>query len=151
MKGKSTLRRCRVYVPYGSLAPTHHVFPSTLTLQCSIEGQEFYYSCVLIMISSVLGLWGLVNNAGIGNFMSMDLLMVETYEETAAANLFGAIDVTMTFLPLVKKALGRVVNVSSIAGRLAVPFIEPYSVSKYGLEAFSDGLRSVRNEHMDNT
>jgi len=82
-----------------------------------------------------------VNNAAIANFMPMDLLTIETYEETVAINLLGAIDVTITFLPLVKKALGRVVNVSSLAGRFAVPLVEPYDVSKYGLEAFSDGLR----------
>jgi len=82
-----------------------------------------------------------VNNAAILNFLPMDLLTVETYEETVATNLFGAIDVTMTFLPLVKKARGRVVNVSSSLGRFAMPLVEPYCVSKYGLEAFSDGLR----------
>ena len=82
-----------------------------------------------------------MNNAAIANFMPMDLLTIETYEETVAINLLGAIDVTITFLPLVKKALGRVVNVSSLGGRFAVPLVEPYCASKYGLEAFSDGLR----------
>lgn len=73
--------------------------------------------------------------------LPMDLLTVLTYEEIAATNLFGAIDVTMTFLPLVKKARGRVVNVSSMLGRFTLPLTELYCISKYGLEAFSDGLR----------
>src|SRR5688572_23459174 len=92
-----------------------------------------------------LGLWGLVNNAAIASFIPIDLLTMELYEEMMATNLYGAIDVTMTFLPLVKKARGRIVNVSSLGGRFTPPRVVHYCVSKYGLEAFSDGLRSVQN------
>ena len=56
-------------------------------------------------------------------------------------NLFGAIRVTKAFLPLIRKSKGRIVNVSSILGRVAEPFIGAYCISKYGLEAFSDVLR----------
>jgi len=51
------------------------------------------------------------------------------------------IDVTMTFLPLVKKCQGRVVNVSSIAGRLSAAAALSYNTSKFCVEGFSDGLR----------
>ncbi|KAJ7373886.1 hypothetical protein OS493_009210 [Desmophyllum pertusum] len=51
------------------------------------------------------------------------------------------IDVTKTFLPLVKKSQGRVVNVGSVAGRLGLPQVAAYSITKYGVEAFSDALR----------
>ena len=66
---------------------------------------------------------------------------VDDYKETNAVNLYGLIDVTMTFLPLVKMARGRVVNMSSIAGRLSSNHATTYCVSKYGVEAFTDGLR----------
>jgi NAD(P)-dependent dehydrogenase (short-subunit alcohol dehydrogenase family) len=56
-------------------------------------------------------------------------------------NLFGTIDVTMTFLPLIKRSRGRIVNMSSAAGRFAVPVATPYTISKYGVEAFTDNLR----------
>jgi retinol dehydrogenase-16 len=88
------------------------------------------------------GLWGVVNNAGItGNFGPPPWLTVDDYKRTAAVNLYGLIDVTMTFLPLVKMARGRVVNMSSISGRLSSDLTLPYSVAKYGVEAFTDGLR----------
>lgn len=58
-------------------------------------------------------------------------------------NLYGAIDVTMTFLPLIKKSHGRIVNTSSIMGRVAYPGATPYCISKYGIEAFADNLRLV--------
>ena len=90
------------------------------------------------------GLWGVVNNAGImGSNGPPEWHTIDNYKATNAVNLYGLIDVTMTFLPLVKMARGRVVNTSSEAGRFSMPFITPYSVSKYGVEAFTDGLRSV--------
>ena len=82
-----------------------------------------------------------MNNAAVGDILPMGLLTLEIYKQTMATNLLGAIDVTMTFLPLVKKARGRVVNVSSGSGRFAGTLNVAYCVSKYGLEAFSDGLR----------
>jgi NAD(P)-dependent dehydrogenase (short-subunit alcohol dehydrogenase family) len=62
-----------------------------------------------------------------------------------SVNLFGTIDVTMTFLPLVKRSRGRVVNVSSLAGRVSFPLIAAYCVSKFGIEAFTDNLRSAND------
>ena len=56
-------------------------------------------------------------------------------------NLFGPIDVAMTFLPLLKKTRGRVVNVSSNFGIMCYPIFAAYSVSKFGIEAFTDALR----------
>ncbi|EDO43022.1 predicted protein [Nematostella vectensis] len=87
------------------------------------------------------GLWGLVNNAGIAMFTAVELTPLSEYKKMADVNLWGLIDVTLTFLPLIRKCGGRVVNISSIAGRLSIPNTGPYSVTKYGVEAFSDALR----------
>nr|XP_031318218.1 17-beta-hydroxysteroid dehydrogenase type 6-like isoform X2 [Camelus dromedarius] len=87
------------------------------------------------------GLWGLVNNAGTFHpFGYTDWLKIDTYMSTLQVNLIGLIEVTLSMLPLVKRAQGRIVNVSSILGRLAF-FGTVYSCSKYGVEAFSDVLR----------
>ena len=56
-------------------------------------------------------------------------------------NLWGAVNITKTFLPLVKKAGGRIVNVTSMAGRVLFLNGTSYSMSKFALEAFSGGLR----------
>jgi len=56
-------------------------------------------------------------------------------------NVFGVVAVTQAFMPLLRKATGRIVNVSSIAGHSAAPFIGPYAASKHALEAFSDAMR----------
>ncbi|XP_061578897.1 retinol dehydrogenase 1 [Cololabis saira] len=87
------------------------------------------------------GLWGLVNNAGrsipIG---PTDWMQSEDFTKVLDVNLIGVIDVTLQFLPLLKKARGRVVNVASIMGRLSLTS-GGYCMSKWGVEAFSDSLR----------
>ncbi|XP_025093909.1 17-beta-hydroxysteroid dehydrogenase type 6-like [Pomacea canaliculata] len=87
------------------------------------------------------GLWGVVNNAGIvGPVCPSEWVSRDGYQTCLAVNLLGLIDVTRTFLPLVRRARGRVVNISSVSGRIAFA-ASPYCVSKYGVEAFSDCLR----------
>ena len=88
------------------------------------------------------GLWGVLNNAAIlGACGPHELLTLEDYKSVNGINLYGLIDVTVTFLPLVKMEKGRVVNTASIFGRHCVGVATPYSISKYGVEAFTDGLR----------
>ncbi|XP_040003596.1 dehydrogenase/reductase SDR family member 9 [Xiphias gladius] len=87
------------------------------------------------------GLWAVVNNAGVGLPSGpTDWLTIEDYKHMLAVNLCGVIDVTLSVLPLIKKAKGRVVNVASVFGRIS-PFGGPYCVSKYGVESFNDSLR----------
>jgi len=92
------------------------------------------------------GLWAVLNNAGImGNIGPAEWLTVDSYKSVTHVNLYGLIDVSMTFLPLVKQEHGRIINMSSVAGRIGVPELLPYCTSKYGVEAFSDGLRRAMN------
>ncbi|KAM6154230.1 17-beta-hydroxysteroid dehydrogenase type 6-like [Erethizon dorsatum] len=87
------------------------------------------------------GLWGLVNNAGIlPRITFSEWQKTEDFVNILKVNLIGLTEVTLSVLPLVRRARGRIVNVSSILGRVA-SFAGPYSCSKYGVEAFSDILR----------
>ncbi|XP_076967210.1 retinol dehydrogenase 16 isoform X2 [Tamandua tetradactyla] len=87
------------------------------------------------------GLWGLVNNAGISMPVGPNEWMTkQDFVKVLDVNLLGLIEVTLSLLSLVRKARGRVVNVSSIMGRLSF-FGGGYCISKYGVEAFSDSLR----------
>ncbi|CAH6776972.1 D-beta-hydroxybutyrate dehydrogenase, mitochondrial [Phodopus roborovskii] len=87
------------------------------------------------------GLWGLVNNAGISTFGEVEFTSMETYKEVAEVNLWGTVRTTKSFLPLLRRAKGRVVNISSMLGRMANPARSPYCITKFGVEAFSDCLR----------
>ncbi|XP_032994303.1 retinol dehydrogenase 16-like [Lacerta agilis] len=87
------------------------------------------------------GLWGLVNNAGTALPSGPnEWLTKDDFAKVINVNLLGMIDVTLHMLPLVRRARGRVVNVSSVSGRLAC-FGGGYCPSKFGVEAFSDSLR----------
>lgn len=87
------------------------------------------------------GLWGVVNNAGIDLYGDVEFLTLDLYRRVADVNLFGTISVTKTFLPLIRKSKGRVINVTSVKGRIYYPCISAYGVTKHGIETFSDCLR----------
>ena len=92
---------------------------------------------------SIEGLWGVINNAGIGSsaFGPCEWTTVDNYRECYDVNVLGMVDVTMTFLPLVKLERGRIVNTASVAGRVSIITNAPYCASKFAVEAFSDALR----------
>lgn len=88
-----------------------------------------------------LGLWAVVNNAGVAVPSGpCDWHTVDDYKFMLDVNLNGMIGVTLSVLPLIKKARGRVVNVASVFGRICVTG-GPYPVSKFAVEAFTDSLR----------
>ncbi|RLV85347.1 hypothetical protein DV515_00016063 [Chloebia gouldiae] len=81
------------------------------------------------------GLWGLVNNAGIAiPTAPNEWLTKEDFVKVLDVNLVGLVEVTLSLLPLVRQARGRVVNVASVMGPVSC-------ISKFGVEAFSDSLR----------
>ncbi|KAL3841996.1 hypothetical protein ACJMK2_020072 [Sinanodonta woodiana] len=88
------------------------------------------------------GLWGLVNNAGVmPHFAPMEMLTVEDFKAACNVNLFGAISMTLNFLPLIRQGRGRVVNVCSIVATSAYPGLSNYCISKTGLKTFSTCIR----------
>ncbi len=87
------------------------------------------------------GLQGLVNNAGVAVGGVLEFLDIEQLRYQLEVNLIGAVSVTKAFLPAIRKAGGRVLNISSDGGLLSAPFMAPYCASKFGLEAISDALR----------
>ena len=87
------------------------------------------------------GLAGLLNNAGIGVAGPIELLPLADWRRQFEVNVFGLITVTQTFLPLIRRARGRIINMGSIAGRASMPFMAPYAASKHALVAVTDALR----------
>jgi NAD(P)-dependent dehydrogenase (short-subunit alcohol dehydrogenase family) len=87
------------------------------------------------------GLDGLVNNAGIAVMSPLETIPLDDLRQQLEVNLISQVAVTQAMLPLIRKARGRVVFLSSIGGRMAMPFGAPYHASKYGIEAVVDCLR----------
>jgi NAD(P)-dependent dehydrogenase (short-subunit alcohol dehydrogenase family) len=84
---------------------------------------------------------GLVNNAGVAVAAPLEFLPLDQLRRQLEVNLIGHVAVTQAFLPSLRAASGRIVNVSSIGGRVSMPLMGAYTMSKFGLEAFSDSLR----------
>jgi hypothetical protein len=84
---------------------------------------------------------GLVNNAGVPAAGPLEFLPLDQLRAALEVNVIGVVAVTQAFLPDLRRSRGRIVNISSVSGRIAMPFAGPYSASKFALEAISDSLR----------
>lgn len=87
------------------------------------------------------GIVGLINNAGVAVFGPLEFVQPAELNRQLEINVTGQVIVTQTFLPLLRKGHGRIVNIGSIAGKIANPFMGPYAASKHAMEAISDALR----------
>ena len=84
----------------------------------------------------------LVNNAGYGYFGAIENVAMEEARRQLEVNLFGLAQLTKMVLPIMRQqGSGRIINTSSIAGKMAIIYGGWYNVTKYAVEAFSDALR----------
>jgi short-subunit dehydrogenase len=85
----------------------------------------------------------LINNAGIIQVGPVDHMKVADYEDAMLTHFWGPLYMMLAALPHMRRAgAGRIVNISSIGGRIAVPHLVPYSASKFALAGLSEGLRA---------
>lgn len=87
------------------------------------------------------GLFGLVNNAGICIPGPIECLPMDLFRAQLETNVVGQASLVQCMLPLVRQARGRIVNVTSGLGRVALPFMGAYACSQFAKEALSDVLR----------
>jgi NAD(P)-dependent dehydrogenase (short-subunit alcohol dehydrogenase family) len=87
------------------------------------------------------GLAGLVNNAGIGIGAPIEFVDLDELRRQLEVNVVAVVAVTQAFLPAIRRARGRIVNVGSIGGRISQPIVAPYNASKFALEAISESER----------
>jgi NAD(P)-dependent dehydrogenase (short-subunit alcohol dehydrogenase family) len=114
-----------------------------LAIQCDITVR----AQVDEMIRAVVGHFGaidvLVNNAGIIQVGPMEEMRVADYDEAMKTHFYAPLFTTLAALPVMRgEKRGRIVNVSSIGGKIAVPHLLPYTASKFALTGFSEGLRA---------
>ncbi|MNK94800.1 Serine 3-dehydrogenase [compost metagenome] len=83
----------------------------------------------------------LINNAGVAVGGPVEALPIEEWRRIFDVNFFAVVNMTRTFLPLIRRSRGRVINISSISGHIAAPFLGPYCTSKFAIRAFTDSLR----------
>ncbi|HEV2639103.1 MAG TPA: SDR family oxidoreductase [Actinocrinis sp.] len=87
------------------------------------------------------GLWGLVNNAGIAVTAPLECVPAELMRRQLDTNVTGQLLVIQGFLPLLRAGSGRIVNVTSGLGNIALPYLGAYAAAQFAKEALSDALR----------
>ena len=86
-------------------------------------------------------LYGLVNNAGIAIGGPLECVSIEEIRQVMEVNVIGLMAMTQAFLPFLKSSNGRIVNIGSASGMVAIPLMSPYAASKFAVQAVSDSLR----------
>ena len=104
------------------------------------DSVEYAAKEVLELSQGVIG--AVVNNAGYGQPGALEDLSRAAVRKQFETNVIGTLDFTNRFIPVLRaQKSGRIVLVSSVVGRVVVPFLGAYSASKFALEALGDGLR----------
>ena len=116
---------------------------TVLAVKCDVANN----SEVLEMVESVSDHFGtvdvLVNNAGIIQVGPLKTMTHEDFRQAMRTHFWGALNTTMAVLPEMRRRKnGRIVNISSIGGKISVPHLVPYSASKFALVGLSKGLRA---------
>ena len=85
----------------------------------------------------------LVNNAGVIQVGPVEVMTLEDYEQAMAIHFWGPLYTMLAVVPQMRaRGEGRIVNISSIGGKISVPHLVPYSASKFALAGLSEGMRA---------
>lgn len=119
-----------------------------MTIPCDIRNE----ADVRAAIGKVLEKWTavdvLINNAGVIQVGPLEHMRVEDFENAMATHFWGPLSLMMSAIPSMRRrGFGRIVNISSIGGRIAVPHMAPYCASKFALVGLSDSMRAELAQH----
>lgn len=113
---------------------------NVMAVRLDVTKQEQIDAAVAVIEKEGRGLWGIVNNAGVNQTGPMIEQPVSDIEFVFDVNVMGVVRVTQAFAPMVIESKGRIVNISSISGVLAMYGYGAYTMSKHAVEAYTDTL-----------
>jgi short-subunit dehydrogenase len=114
-----------------------------LTVSCDLRDQESVEDAVARALAHYGQIDALVNNAGTIRVGPVESMTLEDYKEQMDSNFWSAVYATNAVLPGMRRLRsGRIVNISSIGGKIGVPHLLPYSASKFALAGYSRALRA---------
>ncbi|MFQ5434118.1 MAG: SDR family oxidoreductase [Anaerolineae bacterium] len=119
-------------------------FPANFTpLLFDVTDETAVHTAVekVIQLVGEHGLTALINNAGVSVPGPLAHMPLADFRQQLEINVVGLLAVTQACLPLLKTAKGRIINISSVSGKIAYPFMGAYAASKHAVEALSDALR----------
>jgi len=114
-----------------------------LSLEADMTIREEVEAAIQKVESHFNSLDVLVNNAGKISVGPLETMTIDDYRDSINIHFWGPYFATMAVLPTFqRRRKGRIINISSIGGKISVPHLVPYSVGKFALTGFSEGLRS---------
>lgn len=114
-----------------------------LALPCDIRVQSQVEEAIKTARERFGGIDVLINDAGVIQVGPLENLQIEDFEDAMRVHVWGPLYTMLATIPIMKEqGGGRIVNISSIGGRIAVPHLMPYSASKFALVGLSDGMRT---------
>ena len=114
-----------------------------VAIPCDVTNRSEVEGMVRLVLDRFDGIDILVNNAGIIQVGPFDVTTLEDYEHAMKTHFWGPLYTTLAVLPeMRRRGAGRIVNISSIGGKLSTPHLLPYGASKFALTGFSEGLRA---------
>ncbi|MDA2890604.1 SDR family NAD(P)-dependent oxidoreductase [Mycolicibacterium sp. BiH015] len=123
--------------------------PNVEPLELDITNPEHIRALATRVREDSLGrpIRAVVNNAAVQANVPIEAFSIERWRDMFEVNLFGHVAVTQALLPLLIESGGRVINISSVGGKIAMATYGPYAATKFALEAVSDSLRREVARH----
>jgi NAD(P)-dependent dehydrogenase (short-subunit alcohol dehydrogenase family) len=119
------------------------ISPGALALPCDVADESQVKATVEKTIRHFGRIDVLVNNAGIIAVGPIETMTRHDFEQAMNVMFWGTVSMTLAVLPeMIKRKSGRIVNITSIGGKVSVPHLLPYSCAKFAVVAFSEGLRA---------
>jgi short-subunit dehydrogenase len=112
-------------------------------LPCDVTDRRQVKELIEVVTDRYGGVDVLINNAGVIQVGPLEVMTLEDFEQAMAVHFWGPLYTMLAVLPQMRERRdGRIVNISSIGGRIAVPHLVPYSASKFALAGLSEGMRA---------
>ena len=116
---------------------------SVMTIRCDVRRRADVRDAVTRILNEWVAIDVLVNNAGVIQVGPLDHMEHDDFENAMATHFWGPLHMMLEGLPSMRRrGFGRIVNISSIGGRLGVPHLAPYTASKFALVGLSDAVRA---------
>ncbi len=114
-----------------------------LAVACDLTSRDHIASAIDRIVAHFGGIDVLINNAGVIEVGPVEHMTREDFERSLAVHFWAPYELTTRVRPLMGKSSGgRIVNISSIGGKIAVPHLAPYCAGKFALTGFSDSMRA---------
>jgi len=128
------------------LEEEHHA--EVLAIRCDVRRRADVRAAVDRILETCGAVDVLINNAGVIQVGPLEHMEHDDFENAMATHFWGPLHLMLELVPVMRRrGFGRIVNISSIGGRIAVPHMAPYSASKFALRGLSDAIRAELAPH----